>query len=204
MKNGAKVFVAGSRRLSRLDAEVRRRLDNIVEKHLAVLMGDANGADKAVQEYLNTKKYGEVTVFCMEGECRNNIGHWPTHDVQAARPSKRDFAYYSTKDRAMAEEADYGLMLWDGQSRGTLRNIIDLVHRGKTVVVYTAPDRSFHHLRRSPDLSRMLCHYNLSALHELEGEPAGAQAGGASSRRGGSALKPGFSKAHRKTIEGVS
>lgn len=44
-----KVFIGGSRRVSRLHADVRRRLDRIVEKRLPVLAGDANGADKAHQ-----------------------------------------------------------------------------------------------------------------------------------------------------------
>ena len=59
-----KVFIGGSRYVSRLSADVRRRLDNIVEKRLPVLVGDANGADKAVQRYLQSKHYDLVAVFC--------------------------------------------------------------------------------------------------------------------------------------------
>jgi len=44
-----RVFIGGSRRIRRLEAEVRRRLDRIVEKGLPVIIGDANGADKAVE-----------------------------------------------------------------------------------------------------------------------------------------------------------
>jgi hypothetical protein len=43
-----KVFIAGSRWLSRLSADVRSRLDTIIEKGFTILIGDANGADKAV------------------------------------------------------------------------------------------------------------------------------------------------------------
>jgi hypothetical protein len=46
------VFVAGSRQISRLPAEVRSRLDTMIEKGFQILVGDANGADKAVQRYL--------------------------------------------------------------------------------------------------------------------------------------------------------
>jgi hypothetical protein len=46
------VFVAGSRALSRLNPQLRERLDNIIRQNLTVLIGDANGADKAVQGYL--------------------------------------------------------------------------------------------------------------------------------------------------------
>jgi hypothetical protein len=46
------VFIGGSRHITRLEAVGRRRLDRIVEKGLPVVIGDANGADKAVQRYL--------------------------------------------------------------------------------------------------------------------------------------------------------
>lgn len=52
----------------------------------------------------------------------------------------------------MVEEADYGLMLWDGQSRGTLTNIVGLVQRNRPLVVYVAPERSFYTLRQPDDL----------------------------------------------------
>ncbi len=151
-----KVFLAGSRRLSRLHKDVKRRIDNILDKRLTVIVGDANGVDKAVQKYLKSRQYDNVIVFCMEGGCRNNVGEWPIRKIAAADPSRHDFAYFSTKDRAMAEEADYALMLWDGNSRGTLRSMVDLVRRGKPVVVYVAPAKSFCTLRQCEDLIEML------------------------------------------------
>jgi len=45
------VFIGGSRDVSRLDAAVKGRLLRIVEKRLPVVIGDASGADKAVQRY---------------------------------------------------------------------------------------------------------------------------------------------------------
>src|SRR2546421_8998575 len=136
MAKGTKVFIAGSRRLVRLSKDVKLRIDNIVDKGFTVFIGDANGVDRAVQQYLSSKNYDKVTVFCMEGGCRNNVGDWPTRIIAAPDGSRRDFSYYSTKDRAMVAETDYGLMLWDGKSRGTLRSIVDLVRQNKPVVVY--------------------------------------------------------------------
>ena len=150
-----KVFIAGSRHLSKLSQEVKQRLDNIIERKLAVVIGDANGVDKAVQQYLSDKAYSNVVVFCMNGSCRNNIGDWPTHEVKAAKPTRRDFAYYSTKDRAMASEADYGFMLWDGESRGKVTSIVRLVKEAKPVVVFLAPDKAFYTLREVGDLEKV-------------------------------------------------
>ena len=170
MRSMTKVFIAGSRRLSRLNNDVRRRIDNIVDKGLTVMVGDANGVDKAVQRYLNSRHYSNVLVFCMEGGCRNNLGGWPTRKVAAADPARRDFAYYSTKDRAMVEAADYGLMLWDGKSRGTLRSIVDLVRQKKPVVVYIVPAGSFCTLRQSGELAEMLSRVDPVALQGIDRE----------------------------------
>ncbi len=183
MRNETKVFIAGSRRLSRLSKDVRRRIDNIVDKGFTVIVGDANGVDKAVQRYLNSRRYNNVMVFCMEGGCRNNIGDWRTRTITAAAPGRRDFAYYSTKDRAMVEEADYGLMLWDGRSRGTLTSIVHLVRQGKPVVVYIAPDRSFYTLRQSDHLAEMLGRFDPAALHRIDRELQAVAMGSGSSRK---------------------
>lgn len=183
MGTGTKVFIAGSRRLSRLNQDVRRRIDNIVDKSFTVIVGDANGVDKAVQRYLSSRHYSNVLVFCMEGGCRNNIGDWPIRPITAADPGRRDFAYYSTKDRAMVEEADYGLMLWDGRSRGTLTSIIHLVRQGKPVVVYIAPDKSFYTLRRSDHLTEMLGRFDPAALHRIDRELQAVATGSGSSRK---------------------
>jgi len=170
MKGKPKVFIAGSRRLSRLGADVWQRIDNIIERGLAVLVGDANGVDKAVQQYLASRGYAGVTVFCMEGGCRNNVGEWPTRIIASPDASRHDFAHYSTKDREMAREADYGLMLWDGRSRGTLTSAVDLVRNGKPVVVYLAPEKSFHEVRDSDQLANLLKRVDPSVLEVLDGD----------------------------------
>jgi len=133
-----KVFIGGSRRVSRLNAEVRQRLDNIVAKRLPIVIGDAKGADRAVQQYLFSKAYPDVEVFCVGGYCRNNVGNWPSRMVATGK-SEKNFQFYSTKDRAMAREASVGLMIWDGQSTGTLLNVLRLLRQNKKVVVFEVP-----------------------------------------------------------------
>jgi hypothetical protein len=77
------VFVAGSRQISRLPAEVRSRLDTMIEKDFQILVGDANGADKAIQRYLADRSYPNVLMHCMKDHCRNNVGNWPTREIDA-------------------------------------------------------------------------------------------------------------------------
>lgn len=43
----------------------------------------------------------------------------------------------------MAEAAEYGLMLWDGKSKGTVINVVNLSRDHKPVVVYVAPQGNF-------------------------------------------------------------
>jgi hypothetical protein len=136
MAQDSKVLIAGSRRLSRFDKAILARLDKLMSNDCTVLVGDANGVDKAVQTYLAEHRYPKVRVYCMEGECRNNVGGWENREVASPHPSRKDFEHYSTKDREMVTDADYGLMLWDGKSRGTFENIVDLVNKQKPVVVY--------------------------------------------------------------------
>lgn len=150
-----KVFIGGSRRISRLSSEVRRRLDRIMEQGLPVLVGDANGADKAVQEYLHGRGYRSVEVFCTGGECRNNLGNWPTRAVPAPK-GKKGFGFYATKDQRMAEEASVGLMIWDGRSHGTLANVFRLISQDKKAVVYTLPSNESITLGDETDWERFL------------------------------------------------
>lgn len=146
--NRTKVFIAGSRQLSRLTSDVMRRIDTMVEKRFTILVGDANGADKAVQQHLAERGYRNVVVHCMAGKCRNNVGSWPAREIAAA-PGARGFAYYSTKDQAMVDDAAYGLMLWDGESKGTLNSVINMIRQSKPVVVYLAPQKTFQTSGRS-------------------------------------------------------
>jgi hypothetical protein len=61
-------------------------------------------------------------------------------------------------------------MLWDGNSRGTLRSIIDLVRQRKPVVVYVAPAKSFFTLRQNEELLAMLSHADPTALRGIDPE----------------------------------
>jgi hypothetical protein len=149
------VFVAGSRALSRLTPQIRERLDNIMRRSLAVYIGDAYGADKAVQRYLAKHEYRHVVVYCMES-CRNNVAEWPERHHQAAPGAKRDRHYFGIKDVAMAGDATCGFMLWDGVSKGTLTNTINLLNAGKSVVLYVSPLKQMFELRSLDDLHRAL------------------------------------------------
>jgi hypothetical protein len=100
------VFVAGSRAVSKLNDQIRERLDNIMRQQLSVLVGDANGADKAVQAYLAKCAYRNVTVYSMQVS-RNNVGDWPMKSHFGAPTAKHDRHYYEQWD-VLAAGSDAG------------------------------------------------------------------------------------------------
>ncbi len=149
------VFIGGSRSLTRLNDTIQTRVDNIIRQQFTVVLGDANGADKVMQSYLAAKSYPHVIVYCMDDRCRNNLGNWPMQRIVATH-AKKDFSYYVLKDEEMAQIASYGFMLWDGRSKGTLNNILNLIRQQKKVLVYFSPDQSLSTVRSAEDLAALL------------------------------------------------
>lgn len=162
-----KVFIGGSRRAAHLSAMVQARLNKIMDNGLPVLVGDANGADKAVQQHLFSKNYQNVEVFCSGSVCRNNLGEWPTRHIETDARAK-GFDFYAEKDRAMAHEAAFGFMLWDGKSKGTLLNVLRLVRQGKKVVIYRASERSFSELATYDQWESFISHYSVKLRNDTE------------------------------------
>jgi hypothetical protein len=148
------VFIGGSRAVSRLPSVVREKLDDLINRNCTILVGDANGADKVVQQHFAQRGYSHVIVYCMD-HCRNNLGGWPLRQV--SRPgARKDFTYYAVKDAAMTQDAKCGVMLWDGKSKGTLNNVQHLINEGKKTLVYFAPERAFRKLTSEQDLEELL------------------------------------------------
>ena len=160
------VFIGGSRAVSRLNSVIWTKLDDLINRRCTIFVGDANGADKAVQQHFANRGYEHVVVYCME-HCRNNLGNWPAKHV--ARPSDRTgFAYYAAKDLAMAQDAKCGMMLWDGKSKGTLNNIQQIIHAGKKALVYLAPRKTFHTLSTEQDLRDLLQRCDRDAIRQAQ------------------------------------
>jgi hypothetical protein len=135
-----KVFLSGSRAVSRLDAGVRERLQAIIAGGFQVLVGDAAGADKAFQRFFAQAAYPEVVVFCTGARCRNNLGDWKTFRVEPPAGMKGR-AFYTLKDRRMAQDADFGFVLWDGESAGSINNLVMLARQGKKAHLYLAQEK---------------------------------------------------------------
>lgn len=129
------VFIAGSISISRLHEKVQERINEIVSSNLNVVVGDADGADTSIQECLRKYQADKVTVYCTGETPRNNVAEWPMHRVNSkAKVGTR--AYFTAKDLEMARQSDYGLMIWDCKSTGTLSNVIELLKEKKKSFVF--------------------------------------------------------------------
>lgn len=150
-----KVFIAGSMNIKHLDSKVKERIDNILAKDFEVVVGDADGADTSIQAYLFDHGATKATVFCSGKRPRNNVGNWSVQrvDTNHAEGSR---AFFTAKDIRMAEIADFGLMIWDAKSTGTLSNVIELLARKKKSVVFVNKEKLFKDISTVEQLEELL------------------------------------------------
>lgn len=150
-----KVFVGGSRKISKLNNVIKSKIDLVIKKEYTFLVGDAEGADKSIQTYLFEKNYNNVLIYCTGTTCRNNKGNWKTVQVSSKHKPKT-FEYYVEKDIRMAQDADGGIMLWDSESCGTLNNILNLLRENKVCLVYLSTTKKIRKISKLDELRNIL------------------------------------------------
>jgi hypothetical protein len=161
------VFVAGSISISKLHPMFQARVKNAVDAGLDIIVGDADGADSSIQAYLDSIGATDVTVYCSGQAPRNNLGDWPVRNVfPDAKPGTR--AYFTAKDVEMATVADYGLMLWDAKSTGTLSNVFELLRYRKRAVVFLNKSKEFMTVCDASGVNRLLDHMSEHARDKAE------------------------------------
>lgn len=121
------IFASGSRSVHFLPTDAIAALNRIIDQKFNVLVGDCHGTDVAIQRYLKTRNYKNVTVYHIGASPRTNIG------FNAVRVNGN---FQTDKDKYMAGLANFGLAVWDGQSKGTAQNI----ERIKTKVIAAPTD----------------------------------------------------------------
>ena len=119
-----RVFISGSKSISKLPEEVKSLLDEHIALGTEFLVGDCYGVDAAVQKYQESKGCGKVTIYCSGETPRNNFvtGAKVCSCAEAAK-GLTGSAFHYVKDIQMAQDCDTALMIWDGKSKGTGENI---------------------------------------------------------------------------------
>lgn len=160
-----KVFISGSISIKNIHPLVIERIDNMIKSNFEIIIGDANGVDVSIQEILKNKSYYNVKIYCSGNTPRNNLFSWPLIKVQADNENnKRDF--YTAKDVVMSQKCDYGLMIWDLKSTGTLSNIIRLLKQNKKSLVFINKTKSFQKVSNVFELDSLLINMSESALEK--------------------------------------
>jgi hypothetical protein len=161
------VVLGGSRQITHLNEDIKQRVDRIVRQQFSIVLGDANGADKAFQKYLSDLGYKNVEVFCSGSFCRNNLGQWPCRNV-STKARAGTFEFYAAKDQAMADAATVGFMLWNGRSVGSVINVWRLMRSRKTSLVYLLPERRFIEVRGDDDWRALLTQTDAETRRAVE------------------------------------
>ncbi len=152
------MVLGGSRHLQRVPQNLVELLQEWNDSDVQFLVGDAPGADTAFQQVLKNLGSKSVTIYTSAGYVRNNLGSWPSREIDSGLQSKSS-AVHAFKDRFMISQADSGLMLWDCESAGTLSNVIDLVEAGKSCRIWVALDSELYNFDNQPSLEKWLLLY---------------------------------------------
>jgi hypothetical protein len=162
-----KVFISGSIKIKNLDSKVIERLQNIISSNLEIIVGDADGVDSTVQMFLKSNGVRLVTVYCTGDTPRHNLGQWEVKKVSTSfRPGTRQ--YFTVKDKMMALDCDYGFMIWDTCSTGTLSNVIELVENNKIGLVYINKVKQFLKVKNIEDLEKLIQFMSTVALKKAD------------------------------------
>ncbi|WP_373796946.1 hypothetical protein [Neisseria dentiae] len=161
------VFISGSISITNLDPLVIERIKKIVDLGYRILVGDADGVDSSIQNYLLQFDSKSTTIFCSGEYPRNNLGLWDVRSVTTNHKiGTREF--FTAKDIKMAEEADYGLMIWDTKSTGTLNNVIELLKLNKKSAVFINKNKEFMAIKTPEHLEALIGYMSPAAITKAD------------------------------------
>jgi hypothetical protein len=139
----------------------------IIKSDFSILLGDADGVDASIQELLNSKGYTKVTIFCSGDNARNNIGRWEVEKIHTDY-QKNTRLFFTAKDIQMAKKCDYGFMVWDSKSTGTLSNVYELLSQGKKSLVFINKLRTFKQIGKIADFEDLISVMSASAFEKAD------------------------------------
>lgn len=104
------VFLTGTERLEKMNAEMWTRIHNITKLNATILIGNYRGFDQLALAFLNILEYRNVKVYetgsgLSFGYPIINVGRYPRQDIE------------------MSRSADYMLAVYDGLSYGVKANL---------------------------------------------------------------------------------
>ena len=157
------LFVSGSSKTQdpdspyyrkRLPKGVREELDRSMNAKEKIVIGDAPGIDRQVQDYLNRKKYGQVEVYGPGKQVRYSANKkWKATAIDDPEHEPYSPEWLRKKDEFMTKISDKGLaVILDEGSKATRNNVHRLVEQNKDVKVYML-DKEHRDRWTDPDMA---------------------------------------------------
>lgn len=177
-----KVFISGSRSQVVIPQIAQNSLDLIRKQNIEVLIGDSEkGVDNEIIDYFRlAPSYPSLTIFTIKQKARVKVeNEWDTKSIETD-PSLKPQARQMMKDRAMADEADWGLAIFKPiilnryksiqVSSGTLRNSIQLLLNKKAVKFFYLYENEIQSkdLKSITDLEEIIEQYKNEKLSHTE------------------------------------
>jgi hypothetical protein len=124
---GSKAFSA-----KELPIEVASKIDEAIARNMTILVGEALGACRLYQDYLQSKKYRNVIVGHAKS-MRYNAGNWKT--MQYGIDLKE-------RERGVIENCDSAIVIWTDNSGVIAENLELLKNMGKPTFLYEHSTRT--------------------------------------------------------------
>ena len=104
---------------------------------MTILVGDAPGIDTLVQDLCNSQNYLNVIVYTITSSPRYKANSdFQEKSIFVGQEIKKERERQTYKDKAMSEESEFSLVIWDGSSKGSYANILRALENNKGVKVY--------------------------------------------------------------------
>lgn len=142
------VFISGSSKTQfkdsgyyrqQLPKDIKSKIDSYMSKGDKIVIGDAPGIDRQVQNYLKSKKYDNVEIYSPGTKARYLANKkWKSNLIDASEFEPGSSEWLAKKDKVMSKIADEGLavILDNGGAQATRNNVKRLIEQYKDVSVY--------------------------------------------------------------------
>lgn len=123
---------------NKLPKPVRKEIKKSIKNKDRIIVGDAPGIDRQVQDFLNKYGYMNVEVFGPGKEVRYQANKkWKSNPIDAPEYEAGSKEWLAKKDKVMSDEATKGLAITiTSGSSATRKNIDRLIEQNKDVKVY--------------------------------------------------------------------
>lgn len=141
------VFISGSSKTQfedsgyyrkELPKEIQNKIEQYMNEKKTILVGDAPGIDRQVQDFLNDRGYMDVEVYSPGKKVRYSANEkWNTNLVDVPDAEEGSGEWLRGKDEAMTNRADEGLaVILDEGAKATRNNIERLGSQNKKCDVF--------------------------------------------------------------------